>query len=120
MPFSADLAYNPDKYGDSRLLDANILAPFLHLSKPSGEGVARSDQKSGNGAFLASFFSVEDFVREDLKTTLPATIAPGQYDLFAGLDRRKTGMLLRTEEVGSIKMGTITVNLIRGFHESCA
>jgi len=63
-------------------LDINYQV-FVHLLRPDGL-VAQSD-KINPGEFPTKRWPLDKYVRDEHQLTLPADLAPGEYELFAGL-----------------------------------
>ncbi len=64
---------------------------FVHLRQPGGGNVAQADHLPLGSIFPTSLWPVGETIRETSDLPLPPDLAPGEYELWAGLYLLETG-----------------------------
>jgi hypothetical protein len=93
-------------------LDANYRV-FVHVLRADDNVAAQSD-KLNPGDYPTERWTVDEYVRDQHRLTIPETIPPGDYRLIVGLWQPETGRLSVVDENGAVQtdhyqLRTITI-----------
>jgi hypothetical protein len=86
---------------------------FVHLRQPGGGNVAQADHRPLGSIYPTSLWPPGETIRETSDLLLPPELAPGEYELWAGLYLLETGERLPVENDSSgenaVKLGKLRV-----------
>lgn len=94
-----------------QVLDESFYA-FAHLTTAEGQLVAQSDGVPARWSRPTTGWLPGEVVRDDRELSLPPTLPPGTYTLWAGLYTLPTGQRLTSPAFpdGRVPLGTLTIN----------
>jgi hypothetical protein len=92
-------------YWQARSTPAEDYTVFVHLLDEAGELVAQHDGQPMGGDYPTSFWEEGETVKDEHDIELPRDLAPGQYQLQAGLYRAGDGQRLAVKNAGGEIIG---------------